>query len=147
MPHLTVSKLAARAGTSADTIRYYDRIGLLPPTDRSPAGYRLYRDEVLEDLGFITRAQRLGLRLAEIGELLQVRRQGLCPCGHARGLLEAKAAELDRELEVLQQLRAEIGRMLERPGADAGSWACSGALLQIGSGPPDDSPHNQGDRP
>ena len=63
MSQLTVSKLAEEAGTSPDTVRYYERIGLLPETERSASGYRLYGDEAVERLRFIKRAQRFGLRL------------------------------------------------------------------------------------
>ena len=98
MSPLTVSKLAEEAGTSADTVRYYERIGLLPEAERSAAGYRLYDGEAVERLRFIKRAQRFGLRLEAIAELLDVRQRGLCPCGHTRRLLEDRVAELDGEL-------------------------------------------------
>jgi MerR family mercuric resistance operon transcriptional regulator len=68
MSQLTVSRVADEAGISADAVRYYERIGLLSEPDRSAAGYRLYDDDVVERLRFITRAQRLGLRPEEIGE-------------------------------------------------------------------------------
>ena len=78
---LTVSKLAARASLTADTIRYYERAGLLPAS-RTESGYRAYVDEAVEILRFIKGAQRIGLRLQEIKELLDIRDRGLCPCGH-----------------------------------------------------------------
>ncbi len=110
---MTVSQLGARAGTSPDALRYYERIGLLPPADRSPSGYRLYGEESLERVLFIKRAQRFGLRLGEIAELLDIRDQGLCPCGSTRRLLESKVVELDEEMTALRQLREEVQRMLE----------------------------------
>ena len=58
MTQLTVSRLAEEAGTSSDTVRYYERIGLLPETERSASGYRLYGPEAVERLRFIKRAQR-----------------------------------------------------------------------------------------
>ena len=134
MSQLTVSKLAEQAGTSADTVRYYERIGLLPETERSPSGYRLYGDEAVERLRFIKQAQRFGLRLEAIGELLDVRRRGLCPCGHTRRMLEERVAELDEEMSSLARLRADIATMIEEipesvtPGAD---WQCSSELIQI----------------
>jgi DNA-binding transcriptional MerR regulator len=79
---LTVSTLADQAGLSADTVRYYERVGLLPPAARSPAGYRLYDQDAVGRLRLIKGAQRAGLRLREIGELLQVADRGQCPCGH-----------------------------------------------------------------
>jgi len=133
MSPLTVSKLAEEAGTSADTVRYYERIGLLPEAERSAAGYRLYDGEAVERLRFIKRAQRFGLRLEAIAELLDVRQRGLCPCGHTRRLLEDRVAELDGELASLARLRDDIARMLDEP--PGGGWQCAGDLLQITTNP------------
>lgn len=125
MNRLTVSKLAERAGTSPDTLRYYERIGLLPEPDRSPSGYRLYDDSTAELVGFIKRGQRFGLRLEEIRELVDVRERGMCPCGHTRVLLERRLADLDEEMNALDRLRGDITDMLDElpPGRrdDAGA--------------------------
>ncbi len=139
MSQLTVSKLAEQAGTSADTVRYYERIGLLPEAERSASGYRLYGDEAVERLRFIKQAQRFGLRLEAIGELLDVRRRGLCPCGHTRRMLEDRVAELDEEMSSLARLRAGIVTMIDElpesvtPGP---GWRCSSELIQIGPANP-----------
>ena len=69
---LTVSALADQTGLSPDTVRYYERVGLLPQPARSAAGYRLYDQTAIGRLQLIKSAQRAGLRLREIGELLQV---------------------------------------------------------------------------
>ncbi len=136
MSQLTVSKLAEEVGTSPDTVRYYERIGLLPETERSASGYRLYGEEAVERLRFIKRAQRFGLRLEAIGELLQVRQRGLCPCGHTRRLLEDRVAELDEELSSLARLRDDIARMIEElPAPPSADWQCATDLLQIRSSP------------
>lgn len=128
-----MSKLAEQVGTSADTVRYYERIGLLPEPDRSPSGYRLYGDDAVERVRFIKRAQRFGLRLEDIGELMQIRERGLCPCGHTRQLLERRAAQLDEELTTIAALRDDIRRMLaEAPAGDDG-WRCASGGLRIGS--------------
>jgi DNA-binding transcriptional MerR regulator len=132
MSQLTVSKLAEQVGTSADTVRYYERIGLLPETERSPSGYRLYGDEAVERLRFIKRAQRFGLKLEAIAELLDVRERGLCPCGHTRRMLEERVAELDEEMSSLARLRADIATMIgELPEPAGGDWRCSSDLMQI----------------
>lgn len=113
MSQLTVSKLAERVGTSADTVRYYERIGLLPEPDRSPSGYRMYGDDAVDRLQFIKYAQRFGLRLEEISELLAIRERGLCPCGHTRLLLERRLAQLDEDMAAMARLRHDIGQMLD----------------------------------
>jgi DNA-binding transcriptional MerR regulator len=111
---LTVSALADQAGLSADTVRYYERVGLLPEPARSAAGYRLYDQAAVGRLRLIKGAQRAGLRLREIGELLQVADRGQCPCGHTEILLRQRLAEVRAELERLRALETELVRLLER---------------------------------
>lgn len=136
MTEMTVSELGRRTGTTADTIRYYERIGLLPDVARSPAGYRLFTDSDVERLAFIKRAQRFGLQLDQISELLGVRDRGLCPCGHARDLLTGRLEELDEQLESLSRLRADIRQLLQggSPSEAEGNWPCSSGLIEIGTG-------------
>jgi DNA-binding transcriptional MerR regulator len=128
MPPLTVSMLAERTGTSADTIRYYERLGLLPPPARTPAGYRHYDDDATDRVRFIKGAQRFGLRLQQIGELLAVRDRGACPCGHAEALVRRRIAEIDVEIAHLADVRAELARLAAdcaAPGSGpGGSWPC-----------------------
>jgi DNA-binding transcriptional MerR regulator len=111
---LTVSALAGAVGLSADTIRYYERVGLLPEPARSAAGYRLYEEDAVGRLRLIKGAQRAGLRLREIGELLQVADRGQCPCGHTETLLRQRLAEVRSELERLRALEAHLTRLLAR---------------------------------
>ncbi|HEV8173626.1 MAG TPA: MerR family transcriptional regulator, partial [Actinoplanes sp.] len=77
---MRVSELAAAAGVAADTIRYYERAGLLPAPPRTASGYRAYDEDAVDRLRFIQGAQRLGLRLRDIADLLAVRDTGVCPC-------------------------------------------------------------------
>jgi DNA-binding transcriptional MerR regulator len=111
---LTVSALADQAGLSADTVRYYERVGLLPKPARSAAGYRLYDQDTVGRLRLIKGAQRAGLRLRDIGELLQVADRGQCPCGHTETLLRERLAEVRAELDRLQALETELTRLLEQ---------------------------------
>jgi DNA-binding transcriptional MerR regulator len=132
---LTVSALADRVGLSADTVRYYERVGLLPEPARSAAGYRLYDQDAVGRLRLIKGAQRAGLRLREIGELLQVADQGQCPCGHTETLLRRRLAEVSAELDRLRALEVELTRLLERqpdpacpepqPVTAAAIWWCA----------------------
>lgn len=127
---LTVSKLASQVGLSPDAIRYYERIGMLPHPERTPSGYRLYGDDAVERIRFVKGVQRLGLRLSEIRELLDIRDRGLCPCGHTEELLRKRIAELDDEIDRLGSLRGDLVRMVEERSAD-GTAQCVGELLQI----------------
>jgi len=131
---LTVSALAGAAGLSADTIRYYERVGLLPEPARSAAGYRLYEEDAVGRLRLIKGAQRAGLRLREIGELLQVADRGQCPCGHTETLLRQRLAEVRSKLARLRALEADLTRLLARrpdvscpeaTTAAAASWWCA----------------------
>ncbi len=137
MSDMTVSELGRRTGTTPDTIRYYERIGLLPEVERSPAGYRLFTGSDVERMGFIKRAQRFGLQLDQISELLEIRDRGLCPCGHARELLTGKLEEFDQQLETLTRLRADIAQLLEDDSSSEAStaWPCSSRLIEIGPQP------------
>ena len=130
---LTVSALADQAGLSPDTVRYYERVGLLPQPARSAAGYRLYDQAAVGRLRLIKGAQRAGLRLREIGELLQVADRGQCPCGHTETLLGQRLAEVRAELDRLRALEADLVGLLERQPdpacpdmtAGAAAWWCA----------------------
>ncbi|NEK59718.1 heavy metal-responsive transcriptional regulator [Geodermatophilus sabuli] len=125
---MRVSELAEAAGVASDTVRYYERAGLLPPPERTPSGYRSYDAGALDRLHFIQGAQRLGLRLTDIRDLLAIRDTGRCPCEPAEAVLRRRLAELDVELARLQALRAEMVAMADAlPAADCpppspGTW-------------------------
>jgi DNA-binding transcriptional MerR regulator len=83
---------------------------------------------------FIKRAQRFGLRLEEIGELLAIRERGLCPCGQTRRMLEEKVSGLTEEMAALQRLRNDIQEMLDErlPATEDDGWHCRFILIQLG---------------
>jgi DNA-binding transcriptional MerR regulator len=109
---LSVGQLASRAGVRADTIRYYERAGLLPRPHRTDGDHRRYGPSDLDRLLFIRGAQRLGLRLAEIRELIAVRETGTCPCEPAETLLREHVTEIDQEIARLTALRAQLTGMI-----------------------------------
>jgi DNA-binding transcriptional MerR regulator len=125
----TISALAGSFGLRADTLRYYERLGLLHPTERTGAGYRLYDDEAVERLGFIRETQRMGLRLADIKELLDVRDRGRCPCGHTETLVSRRMAEVEAEIAQLQALRGHLLDLQRRNNdcldASPDDWWCA----------------------
>jgi len=100
---LRIGELAARANTSADTVRYYEQLGLLAAPARTESGYRLYSDVDLGRLQFIRRAKRLGLSLEEIRGLL-----GLAAEGECRPLRRQVAELLRRKIEESELKLAEL---------------------------------------
>ena len=120
---LRIGELARRAGVTAKAIRFYERKRILPPPKRGVNQYRLYDDDAVGMLQFVKQATGLGLTLAEIKEVIAIRRGGRPPCAHVHRLLGDKAAELDRKLEDLLDLRHRIRRSLSawkhRPAAAA----------------------------
>lgn len=124
---MTVGELARRLRLNPRTLRYYERIGVLPPAKRSRAGYRLYGPSDVERLAFIGKAKRLGLTLEEIKEVLALRDADRAPCDHVSQVVEAKLAAIEEQLHALTELRAELERLLreaQRARRDGGVF-CS----------------------
>lgn len=109
---LKISELARRSGFSAKAIRFYEVVGVMPPPARGANGYRLYTAETVDVLRFIRQAQGLGLTLKEIREIVAIWQGGRPPCRHVYGLLQEKAADLDRKLSDLMLLRRRIRQSL-----------------------------------
>jgi len=132
----TISALASRYGVSTDTLRYYERMGLLAPSGRTASGYRLYGDEAAERLGFIRCAQRMGLQLRDVRELLEIKDQGQCPCGHTDEVVARRLAEVTTEIAQLSALQRELVALKERNAAclqgEAAEWACAVGLKEGG---------------
>lgn len=118
----TVSELAEQGRVSADAVRYYGRLGLLPETGRSGGGHRYYDEEALERLRFIKGAQWLDLTLDEIRELLELWDRGACPCGPASAVLHKRIVAIDEHVVRLQKMRRVLTRMLGG-GPEAGDGA------------------------
>ena len=105
---MRIGEVAERVGVNPKTIRYYERIGLLPDPARLPSGYRDYNDDDVDRLGFIRTAQRLGLTLAEISEILAFRERDERPCEYVLGVLDRQVADLDRRMAEMARLRGEL---------------------------------------
>lgn len=126
---LPIGRLAREAGVGIDTIRYYERIGLLPEPFRSAAGYRLYSDADRQRLQFIRRAVELGFSLQEIAGLLRLSARG-GSVAQARAMAEEKLAAVRTRLAELQRLRRVLESLVDRcPGAgDPAQCPIIGAL-------------------
>lgn len=97
--------VAESAGVEISTVRFYERRGLLRPSDRTSGNYRWYDDEAPRTIRFIHRAQRLGSTLTEISPVLELRS---APADVLEGLLVAKLVEVDERIADLQRMRAAI---------------------------------------
>ncbi len=111
---LTIGKLAAGVGVTPDTLRYYERLGLLPPTPRTRSGYRLYEPALAERVAFICKAMALGLTLEEVREVLRVAADGTPPCQHVRATLSRRLREVETRTAELKGLRGTLARALRR---------------------------------
>lgn len=110
MERLTIGRLAKAADVGIETIRFYEREGLLPEPERTDSGYRQYEPDMVARLGFIRRAKALGFSLGEIRELLAL--------AHARGdrariktLSQRKLAQIERRIEELQRMREALAQL------------------------------------
>jgi DNA-binding transcriptional MerR regulator len=111
---MKIGELAQRAGVTTRTIRHYERVGVLPGTERTESGYRLYSGDELGRLAFVRAAQAVGLTLGEIREIVAFRDRGETPCGHVLALVERRTAELVARIEEMQRLRVELEALAKR---------------------------------
>ena len=112
-----IGEMAAMAGVTTKTLRFYEARGLLPAPTRTPSGYRDYPPEVLNRLDFIRRGRAAGLTLAEISDILELRDAGHAPCHHVEELLACRLAQLNRQIADLQELRANVAALHEGAAA------------------------------
>ncbi|WP_323793675.1 heavy metal-responsive transcriptional regulator [Nocardioides sp.] len=111
---MRIGDVAEAAGVPAQTIRFYERRGLLPQPERTPNGYRDYDDSVLARLAFIRSGQAAGLTLVELGSVLEQRREGSVPCAHVQELLASKLRDVEKRQRELAELATELEQLLSR---------------------------------
>jgi DNA-binding transcriptional MerR regulator len=106
-------ELAKQAGVSADTLRHYERKGLLAAPYRGPNGYREYPDAALERVRLIQRALDMGFSLDDLARVLRQRDAGGAPCCQVRAIAAARLEALDIRIAQLRQLRAELRALVD----------------------------------
>ncbi|HEY1216732.1 MAG TPA: heavy metal-responsive transcriptional regulator [Bryobacteraceae bacterium] len=118
---LQIGAVAARSGLTVDTIRFYEKQGLMAKPPRTAGGFRLYTEMTIERLKFVSRAQALGFSLGEIRELLLLRDAGEKTCSHVYELIDQKLTAVQAKIAELRQLERQLKQAKTR---------CSQALAQ-----------------
>jgi MerR family mercuric resistance operon transcriptional regulator len=117
MKALTIGQVARSAGVGIETVRFYEREGLLQEPARKESGYRQYENDVVARLRFIRRAKELGFSLKEIKELLVLRVDPATSCAEVRKRAESKISDVEEKIEDLQRIKQALKKL---------TTACSG---------------------
>jgi DNA-binding transcriptional MerR regulator len=143
--YLRTGELARMAGVSPNTLRHYERLGLLVRPVRSPNGYREFPASALDRVRLVQRALRLGFTLRELARILRIRDKGGAPCREVRSLASGKLEEIESQLNQLTMLRDELRSILRDWDALLNGSAASaraGLLESLGKGD-----YGNGERP
>jgi MerR family mercuric resistance operon transcriptional regulator len=122
---LKISETAREAGVNPQTLRFYERVGLLPKPKRTQAGHRLYSSSTIEAVLLIKRAQALGFALKEMPQLLRFLDKGPEDCTNLHNVLESKAEKIDRMIRDLQKTLRTLRKLLGSCGKHRNLITCS----------------------
>ena len=126
---MRVGEVAERAGVNVETLRYYERRGLLPAPERTPSGHRRYDEETVRFLRAIKEAQAVGFTLAEIAEYLRAARRSGSPSEALRVRMAAKIDEIDARIAALRRMREELARVVGCACTSLDHCTCGAAYL------------------
>lgn len=110
---MQIGEIARQVGVATSAIRFYEESGLLPEPERTPSGYREYEPAVIDRLVFIRAGQAVGLTLAELKEVLDIRDRGEVPCIHVAELIDRRIGEIDQRIRDLRKLRRDLTSLAE----------------------------------
>lgn len=109
---MRTGELAARAGVNIQTVRFYERRGILPKPERTPGGYRVYSPEAVRLIRFIKRAQDLGFALDEVEDLLRLRNNRRASCAQVKAAGQAKMTSVEAKIAGLQAMKRALAVLL-----------------------------------
>lgn len=112
MTNLTIGQLAKNAQVNVETVRYYERRGLMPEPPRRKSGYRQYSETDIARIRFIRRAKELGFSLNEVSELLSLRVDPETTCGDIKRRADAKMAEIEGKIQALRKMKKALARLV-----------------------------------
>ena len=124
MENLTTGRLAQKAQVNVETVRYYERRGLIPEPPRGNSGYRQYSQDAVARIRFIKRAKELGFSLQEISELLSLRVDPETTCGDVKGRAEAKIADIEGKILALQSMKEALANLVASCSGDGPTSEC-----------------------
>jgi MerR family transcriptional regulator, copper efflux regulator len=110
---LKIGEVSRQTGIGIETLRFYEKSGLLDKPARTYSGYRMYSSDVLDRLSFIKRAQVLGFSLDEIKKVIDDARRGHSPCEEVREIVRKRLEEMDQRMQEMARCRKELAETLE----------------------------------
>ncbi|MFQ5589116.1 MAG: heavy metal-responsive transcriptional regulator [Nitrospiria bacterium] len=120
MKTMTIGQLAKTSHVKVETVRYYERRGLMPPPPRRASGYRQYALKDVQRIRFIKHAQSIGFTLNEIAEMLALRVESAATCGDVTKRIDAKLADVEEKIKTLRRMKKTLVKLKEacrEPGA------------------------------
>jgi len=124
MNTFTIGKVAEQAGLGVETIRFYERTGLLEEPERSDSGYRQYPPGAIIKLRFIKKAKRLGFSLREIGELFALRQSQDSTCSDVKAQAEEKIKDIEEKIADLRRMKAALSELICQCSGDGPVSEC-----------------------
>jgi MerR family mercuric resistance operon transcriptional regulator len=124
MTGLRVGDVARQAGVNLQTIRYYERRGLLPKPPRTGSNYRAYPGDAVQRVRFVKRAQEIGFTLQEVQELLSLRATPRTRCADVRLRAQAKVRDIEEKVRTLRRMRRALARLIEECESEGPATQC-----------------------
>src|SRR5713226_1238006 len=111
---MQIGELAKRSGVTVQTVRFYERLKLLPEPQRKDSGYRVYSEHDLKRLRFVRQGKSLGFSLDEIRDILRMRERGHCPCGEVVSIAERHLRSVEQQITQLSKFRDGLSQAVKQ---------------------------------